>query len=342
MHSLREESQSEAGLATDDLQETWRILDPEERLEAFLDLPRAEAEDFFLELSARDEYELIASLPTEQRRSWMRLLPPDDAVDVVQEATESAERDELLALLDDQTRREVAALLAYAEDDAGGLMNPRYARVRPDISVDEAIAYLRRQGRGQLEHINYVYVLEADQTLAAVRHRQAVLETAEKRLRDPRILAPEVKSARKLAYTVAERLVALIGGNSLAGLQGGEAGTALATALGQSLLSPLLGSLTDALGQRVSLALYPTYVNQAISDGSLTNGERVAPQLVLAAEVGYDLTSRLNASLLAAPNRSDVPPQFNLNYKATNNLSLEGSVDTEGTWQTQLQLFLRF
>jgi translocation and assembly module TamB len=139
-----------------------------------------------------------------------------------------------------------------------------------------------------------------------------------------------------------ERLLALIGGNSLAGLQGGEAGTALATALGQSLLSPLLGSLTDALGQRVSLALYPTYVNQAISDGSLTNGERVAPQLVLAAEVGYDLTSRLNASLLAAPNRSDVPPQFNLNYKATNNLSLEGSVDTEGTWQTQLQLFLRF
>lgn len=139
-----------------------------------------------------------------------------------------------------------------------------------------------------------------------------------------------------------ERLLALIGGNSLAGLQGGEAGTALATALGQSLLSPLLGSITDALGQRVSLALYPTYVNQAISDGALTNGKRVAPQLVLAAEVGYDLTNRLNASLLAAPNRSDVPPQFNLNYKATNNLSIEGSVDTEGTWQTQLQLFLRF
>ena len=139
-----------------------------------------------------------------------------------------------------------------------------------------------------------------------------------------------------------ERLLALIGGNSLAGLQGGEAGTALATALGQSLLSPLLGSLTDALGQRVSLALYPTYVNQAISDGAAPSGERIAPQLVLAAEVGYDLTNRLNASLLAAPNRSDVPPQLNLNYKASNNLSLEGSVDTEGTWQTQLQLFLRF
>jgi magnesium transporter len=47
---------------------------------------------------------------------------------------QEAPRDEwpdLLALLDEPTRREVSALLAYAEDDAGGLMTPRYARVRP-------------------------------------------------------------------------------------------------------------------------------------------------------------------------------------------------------------------
>ena len=60
----------------------------------------------------------------------MRLLPPDDAADLIQEAPED-ERGGLLALLDEPTRKEVTALLAYAEDDAGGLMNPRYARVRP-------------------------------------------------------------------------------------------------------------------------------------------------------------------------------------------------------------------
>jgi magnesium transporter len=165
MPTLRTETTSEAGLAAGDLQETWRILDPEERLEAFLDLPREDAEDFFLDLTARDEYELITSMPVGQRRSWMRLLPPDDAADVLQESAGQDERDELMALLDDQTRREVTALLAYAEDDAGGLMNPRYARLRPDVNVDEAIAYLRRQGRGQLEHVNYIYVLDADQKL---------------------------------------------------------------------------------------------------------------------------------------------------------------------------------
>ena len=55
MNSLRKEAESEAGLAVEDLQETWRILAPEDRLEAFFDLPRSEAEDFFLDLSARDD-----------------------------------------------------------------------------------------------------------------------------------------------------------------------------------------------------------------------------------------------------------------------------------------------
>ena len=167
MTSLRRESESESGLAADDLRETWRFLAAEDRLEAFLDLPRPEAEDFFLDLSARDQYEMLFAIPAEQRRSWMRLLPPDDAADLVQEADDD-EREALLTLLDEQTRREVMALLAYAEDDAGGLMNPRYARVRADVSVDEAIAYLRKQAREKLENVYYVYVSDADQRLVGV------------------------------------------------------------------------------------------------------------------------------------------------------------------------------
>ncbi|MEB3255181.1 MAG: translocation/assembly module TamB domain-containing protein [Synechococcaceae cyanobacterium] len=139
-----------------------------------------------------------------------------------------------------------------------------------------------------------------------------------------------------------ERLVALIGGNSLAGLSGGGAGTALATVLGQSLLSPLLGTLSDAFGQRVSFALYPTYVNPSLSTSEERRSGRVPPQLVFGAEVGYDITDRINASLLAAPNRSDVPPQVTLNYKASETFNLEGSIDTQGAWQTQLRVFLRF
>ncbi len=139
-----------------------------------------------------------------------------------------------------------------------------------------------------------------------------------------------------------ERLVALIGGNSLAGLSGGGAGTALATVLGQSLLSPLLGSLSDLFGQRVSLALYPAYVSQALSSTREVRSGRVPPQLVLAAEAGYDLSDRVSATVLVAPNRSDAPPQLTLNVKATETLNLQGSIDTQGVWQTLLQVFFRF
>jgi translocation and assembly module TamB len=139
-----------------------------------------------------------------------------------------------------------------------------------------------------------------------------------------------------------DRLLALIGGNTLAGLAGSAGGTALATALGQTLLSPLLGTLGDAFGQRLSFALYPTYVNQAVSSGDARRSGRVPPQLVLGAEIGLDLSERFNASVLAAPNRSDVPPQLNLNFKASELLNLQGAVDAQGAWQTQLQLFFRF
>ena len=74
-------------------------------------------------------------------------LPPDDAADLIQEAPRGRSASALLALLDEPTRKEVTALLAYAEDEAGGLMNPRYARLRPDMTVDEAISYLRKQAR---------------------------------------------------------------------------------------------------------------------------------------------------------------------------------------------------
>ncbi|MFN9629393.1 MAG: translocation/assembly module TamB domain-containing protein [Cyanobacteriota bacterium] len=139
-----------------------------------------------------------------------------------------------------------------------------------------------------------------------------------------------------------ERLVALIGGNTLAGLSQGGAGTALATVVGQSLLSPLLSGLSDALGQRVSLALYPTYVNPEIASAQARRSRRVPPQLVLGAEVGFDITDRVNLSALAAPNRSDVAPQVTLNYKASEAINVETFIDTLGAWGTQLRLLFRF
>jgi magnesium transporter len=76
-----------------------------------------------------------------------------------------------MGLFDEPMRREVRTLMAYEEDAAGGLMSPRYARVRPDMTVEEAILFLRRQANLNLETIYYGYVLDRDVLLGVVSFR---------------------------------------------------------------------------------------------------------------------------------------------------------------------------
>lgn len=117
-------------------------------------------------MPVRDPIELVISMPDEERRSWLRTLAPDDAADLIQSAPKT-ERSSLLEALDPWPRSEVSALLAYKEDEAGGLMSPRFARLRPEMTIDEAIAYLRRQA-GQVETIYYAYVLDEGQRLLGI------------------------------------------------------------------------------------------------------------------------------------------------------------------------------
>lgn len=153
-------------LSANELIEAWPSLGKGERTLRFQRLPREFADDFFLALNARDQHELLVSVPEGERRIWMRLLAPDDAADLIQLVPQSR-RTELLDMLDAASRQEVTALLAYKEDQAGGLMSPRFARLRPEMTVDEAISYLRHQA-AQLETMYYAYALDSEQRLLGV------------------------------------------------------------------------------------------------------------------------------------------------------------------------------
>jgi magnesium transporter len=166
------------------LRDAWRYLSAHERVEACQLLPRGEADEFFLGLTAFDQAALLLELTGPERRAWMRLLPPDDAADLLQ-VLEPARRPELLALLDGPSQHEVSALLAYGEDAAGGLMNPRFARVRPDMRADEAIRYLQLQAHEHVETIYYGYVLDQAQRLLGVcSFRELFAAPSERRVRD--------------------------------------------------------------------------------------------------------------------------------------------------------------
>ena len=178
------DAMSENQLSISEIQEMWAFLSADERAEAFELLGHEPAQEFFLSLSATERIEMIFQLPEGERKLWMRLLPPDDAADIVQKSPEHL-RTMLLSLLDDNTRIEVNALLFYHRDVAGGLMNPHFAQLRPDITVDEAIRYLRLQAQQRLEGIYYILVLDETQRILGIISFQELFRAApDKKIRD--------------------------------------------------------------------------------------------------------------------------------------------------------------
>ncbi len=132
----------------------WPRLGSERRIELFRALPLGEAEDLLDCMNVNDQADLLESMSLPERRSWLRYLDLDDIADILSELPEE-EANEWLELLDTRAR---------AEDDAGGLMNPRFARVRSSMTVESAINYLHIQAQ-ECVSLEHVYVLDSEQRL---------------------------------------------------------------------------------------------------------------------------------------------------------------------------------
>ena len=155
-----------------------------ERVQGSQLLQQDDVEDFFLHLSAKDKAKLALALPLGERKLPMKLLAPDDAVDVVHQVP-NEEREGLLSLLDDKTRREVKGLVEYAEQKAQGLINPRYARLRPQMSIDEAVNFLRRDAQDRAHSIYYAYVTDSEERLlGVVTFRDLLIAAGDKPVQD--------------------------------------------------------------------------------------------------------------------------------------------------------------
>src|SRR5271163_2047052 len=93
--------------AADELLDRWSRLRHDERVAAFKALPHEQMDSFFLAIPSRSQAKLLLALAGE-RRLFLRLLAPDDAADLIQEAPKNARAD-LLALMDEATRTETNA-----------------------------------------------------------------------------------------------------------------------------------------------------------------------------------------------------------------------------------------
>lgn len=74
-------------------------------------------------------------------------LDVDDLADLVQDLPATV-TSEVLNSLDQQRRERLETALGYPEDSAGGLMNPDVVTVRPEVTLDVVLRYLRRRKDG--------------------------------------------------------------------------------------------------------------------------------------------------------------------------------------------------
>jgi len=134
------------------------------------------------------------------------------------------------------------------------------------------------------------------------------------------------------------QIIGLIGGNS-------------ANLINRAFISQINGS--DAFSGRFQLSLYPALIenndslNNVFSNENLdiendeetTSNEGLSSEAWVA-EIGLDITDKINFAVQTIPGRDDLPPLGILTFQANPNLELLGSFDSDGDWKSQLQLIV--
>src|SRR6266852_7642837 len=132
-------------------------LPAEEEAFVFRLLPKDRAGAVFAYLPPNHQEELIESLTNEQVRSVLQAMPADDRSRLLEEMPAEVTR-RLLAALPPEDLKNARWLLGYPEHAAGRFMSPQYVTVRPDMTTSEALAHIRKTGRGT--EVNVVYIVD--------------------------------------------------------------------------------------------------------------------------------------------------------------------------------------
>lgn len=95
------------------------------------------------ELSEQVRQEFLDEMNSAEVAALFEGMDPDDIADILNQLPDRV-IPEVLRAMDEQDRQRVEKVLSYADDTAGGLMNTDAITVRPDLTMDVVLRYLRR------------------------------------------------------------------------------------------------------------------------------------------------------------------------------------------------------
>lgn len=149
----------------------WKLIEEENKGEILEELSDEIRNQFALEMDPEQLAHALSGLDT------------DDLADILGDMPDKLS-DRVLRSMDDQDQQRVRTALAYPEDTAGGLMNTDTVTVRPDVTVDVVLRYLRL--RGELpENTDNLYVVNRnDCFLGKVSLQKLVISPPEQSIAD--------------------------------------------------------------------------------------------------------------------------------------------------------------
>ncbi len=147
-------------LSPGDLSEVLRPLDFDDTAAVLRTLPPDPLADVLGEIDNRSLSALFDLLDVDAIADIIEEMPSDEGADLLGEL-DQAKAQEILAAMDEEERFEVADLLRYPPESAGGLMDKEFVSCHEDETCGQAVAALRIRDEDDLESTHFVFVLDA-------------------------------------------------------------------------------------------------------------------------------------------------------------------------------------
>ena len=155
-------------------------------------LPKELAAETFVEMDPDAQELLIKGFSDNELKEVLDELYVDDAADIVEEMPANVVK-RILKAADPEMRKSINQILRYPEDSAGSIMTTEYVSLRPNMTVEEAILRIRRQGVDK-ETIYTCYVTANDRTLLGLVSVKDLLLAEDDEMRIKEIMTTNIIS----------------------------------------------------------------------------------------------------------------------------------------------------
>lgn len=193
----------------DFLKEVIEELYPADIAEIMDDLAMEEAKHLFSLLSKEDAATVLMELEEDVRERFLDSfstqeiaqlfvdnLDSDDAADLINELPDSKREDILSHIKDRQQAQDIADLLVFPDNSAGGLMDKEFIKVNINWHVVTCIREMRKQAE-EVEHVYSVYVVDDDNILKGLLSlKQLLIASPRSKISD--LYNPDVISVKAM------------------------------------------------------------------------------------------------------------------------------------------------